>query len=118
MRFQWKHVVLALGLASATALMPLAASAQPRATNRREVPAGTRAAIRQDTRQIHRERREIRRDARQLRATRQRFGKGSPQARASRRNIRQDVRSLNRMRRNRIRDVRIYRRRVAGHRRN
>jgi hypothetical protein len=115
MSFRWNHTVIALALAGATALVPLAANARmpQQTTERREAPAGTRKDIRQDTRQIKRKNRDIRRDKRQLRTARARYGAGSPQAKAVHRDIRQDKRSRNRVRRDRKRDVRIHRRRVV-----
>ncbi len=115
MSFRWNHAVIALALAGATALAPLAANARmPRQTTEpREAPPGTRKDIRQDTRQTKRKNRDIRRDKRQLRTARRRYGAGSPQAKAVHRDIHQDKRSRNRVRRDRKRDVRIHRRRVV-----
>ncbi|MDE3135818.1 MAG: hypothetical protein KGL59_04555 [Acidobacteriota bacterium] len=113
MSFRWNHTVIALALAGATALTPLAANARmPQQTAEpREAPPGTRKDIRQDTRQIKRQNRDIRRDKRQLRTARARYGADSPQAKAVHRDIRQDKRSRNRLRRDRNRDVRIHHRR-------
>jgi hypothetical protein len=115
MSFRWNHTWIALALAGATAMAPLAANAGMRqqTAEPREAPAGTRKDVRQDTRQIKRKNRDIRRDKRQLRATRARYGAGSPQAKAVHRDIRQDKRSRNRLRRDRKRDVRIHHRRVV-----
>ncbi|HVB34797.1 MAG TPA: hypothetical protein VNJ52_10560 [Patescibacteria group bacterium] len=114
MRIRWNHAVFALALAGGAALALLAARAQqPRNTEPREAPAGTRRDIREDTRQLRRDRRDIRQDARHLRAARRRYGKGSPQALAVHRDICHDRRSAHRTRRDRNRDVRIHRRRVA-----
>jgi hypothetical protein len=114
MSFRFHHAVIAVALAGAAALAPLAANARiPQTTETREARPGTRRDIRQDRRQLHRKNRDIRRDKRQLRVARVRQGAGSPQARAIHRDIRQDKRSRNRLRRDKRRDVRIHRRRVA-----
>ena len=115
MSFRWNHTVIALALAGATALAPLAANARipQQATETREAPPGTRKDIRQDTRQIKRKNRDLHRDKRQLRVARHRYGAGSPQARSIHRDIRQDKRSRNNLRRDRNRDVRVHRRRAA-----
>ena len=114
MKLRWNHAVFAVVLAGGLALAPLAMAAPQQPTNEtREAPPGTPKDIRQDTRQLRRQRRDIRQDKLRLQAARERFGPGSPQARAARRDLHQDKRSAHALRHDRNRDVRIHQHRVA-----